>query len=283
MATLPNIADIRYSGFYLPVFSLVYIHQNLGLPVEVPFPVFTILVTTQNFGFLLFLTLFGALSGHGARRSIYGIEGAKNNPKNRWVSLWYRSVFMLKKKPGKPPRNLFDIVEKIEKSIEAFRELSRLQQLLIAFFRGIRLMLLWPLKIVYPAVALLSTWFLAITAIQSGLEPLGSLLLIGQTVFFVGSIVFARFPTAVPVESVPWIHLSEYHKSELLHQRGDLEFEYGPLDFSERTYNQTDQFIDAPENLPHYQNQDDVNWTISLEETEPEHVVELDSDSQEEV
>ena len=124
MSSIPNPADIRYGGFYLPVFSLLYIHREIDLPIYVPLPVFDFSLHTGNFPILLGLTFLGALIGHGESRSIYGMGGAENNPKDKWTVLWYRFLFAFKKRPGKVPKDIDHVFEKFENSVEWFVELS---------------------------------------------------------------------------------------------------------------------------------------------------------------
>lgn len=113
MVSLPNPADVRYGGFYLPVFSLLYIYQEIGLPVELPLPYFTFLLNEGNFPIFIGLTLLGALIGHGASRAIYGVEGAKINPKNRWAVRWYRNLFAFKEKTGEASKNVAASLKKV--------------------------------------------------------------------------------------------------------------------------------------------------------------------------
>lgn len=279
MASLPNPADIRYGGFYLPVFSLLYTHQELGLPIELPLSLLSIVVTEGNFPYFMGLTFLGALIGHGASRSVYSIEGAKGNPKNRWAVFWYRTLFTVKKKPEKPPRTIDDLQKKLETSLEWFGDLSRREKALVSLIRLARLAIIWPAKLTFLGMALLTSWVLAIAAFGGALQPLGTLLLVAQLVFFFGSWVFNRFPTAVPVDAVPWLYLAEYHKAELLHERGDVDFEYGPLNFTQSAVDWIEEVRRHVYDRPHHVDNEDVDWKVPLENNKPQYLVELDGDT----
>lgn len=182
MASLPNPTDIRYGGFYLPVFSLLYIHQEIGLPVELPLA--RILLTEEKFPFLLGIVFLGALIGHGASRSIYGIDGAKTNPKNRLSVLWYHTLFSVKKNPGKPPKTADELREKFWGAIDGFVSLSNRIKALVVLIRLGRFSVIWPAKLTLILTALITTGVLAYHALEGDLQPLGLLLLTGQIVFF---------------------------------------------------------------------------------------------------
>lgn len=281
MASPPNPADIRYGGFYLPVFSLLYVHQKIGLPVELPIPFLNIVLTSDHFPILIGITLFGALIGHGASRSIYGIDGAKRNPKNRWAVLWYRILFNIKKKPGKPPRTINDLEKKFENSIKRFWELSRGGKTLISVYRLGRLAVIWPAKLTFLGMVLLTTWLLASAAFEGILQPLGALLFVAQVVFFFGSWILDRFPTAIPVDAAPWLYLAEFHKTEHLHEQGDVKFEYGPPKFRQSA---VDRFNEASRPIydqPSYFDNEDVDWMVPIEDTQSQYVVSLDSENDE--
>jgi len=280
MASPPNPADIRYGGFYLPVFSLLYAHQEMGLPVELPLPFLRIVVTDSNFAFFIGLTFLGALIGHGASRSIYSVDGAKRNPKNRWAVFWYRSLFTVKKKPGKPPRTIDDLEKKLVTSLEWFWDLSNRGKALISVYRLTRFTVIWPAKLTFLGMALLTTWVLANVAFSGTLQPLGALLLVTQLVFFFGSWVFNRFPTAVPVDAAPWVYLAEYHKAEHLHERGDVEFEYGPPNFTQSAVERFDEAQRPIYDRPSYFDDEDVDWMVPLEDIHPQYVVPLDEDTE---
>lgn len=245
-------------------------------------PVIRIVLHEGNFAFLVGLTFLGALIGHGSSRSIYGIEGAKSNPKSPWIVRWYQILFAVKKNPGKPPETIEDLWEKLDHSFEWFEGLSTTQKVLISAYRFIRLAIVSPTRIVFLGIALLTTWILAIEAIKGSLQPLGGLLLIAQLVFFFGSWVFNRFPSAVPVDPAPWIFLAEYHKAEHLHERDDIEFEYGPLNLVQSAREEFEEVQRDPRNQSRYDNKEDIDWTVPLEEPEPEYLVKLDENSERE-
>lgn len=76
MAPIPNIADLQYGGFYIPIFSLAYVQEQFPLPVELPFPALDILITSTNFGVIFLIAALGALIEHGINRAIFGPDGA---------------------------------------------------------------------------------------------------------------------------------------------------------------------------------------------------------------
>ena len=282
MASPPNPADIKYGGFYLPIFSLLYVYQEIGLPVELPLYFLNIVLTDSNFPIFAGLTFLGALIGHGASKSIYSTDGAKHNPKNRWVVLWYRTLFTVKKNPGKPPRTIDELEKKMITSVEWFWNLSRVEKTLISVYRLGRFTVIWPAKLVFLSVALLTTWVLANVAISGSLQALGALFLVTQIVFFFGSWVFNRFPTSVPLDAAPWLYLAEYHKAEYLHDRGDVDFEYGPLNFTQSAVDRFDEAQRRVYDRPSYYDNGDVDWMVSLENTPPQYVVPLDEDTESE-
>lgn len=275
MVSIPNPVDIKYSGFYLPIFSLLFIQHEVKLPVELPIPLVNIGLYEGNFGYILGLTFLGALVGHGASRSIYGIEGAKTNPKNRWAVLWYRTLFSFKKRPGKPPKTIDDLIEKMAASVERFLAISRLNKAITVIYSLARLALIFPAKLTFLAVAFLTTWILAVAALNGPLQPVGTLLLITQVVFFFGSWIFNQYPTPVPVDAAPWVYLAEYHKADYLHQRGAIDFEYGPLNFTDSVVEEFEETRRTVRNRPVYYDKEDVDWLIPIEETEPDYLIKL--------
>ena len=279
MASPPNPADIKYGGFYLPVFSLLYVHQEIGLPVELPLYFINIVLTDSNFPVFAGLTFLGALIGHGASKSIYSTDGAKHNPKNRWVVLWYRTLFTVKKNPGKPPRTIDELEKKMETSLEWFWNLSRVKKTLIFVYRLGRFIVIWPAKLTFLSMALLTTWVLANVAISGSLQALGALFFVTQIVFFFGSWVFSRFPTSVPLDAAPWLYLAEYHKAEHLHEQGDIEFEYGPPNFTQSAVDRFNETQRPVYNRPLYYNDEDVDWMVPLENTQSQYTVPLDEDA----
>lgn len=276
MTSLPNPADIRYGGFYLPVFSLLYIYQEIGLPVELPLPYFKLVLSEANISIVIGLTILGAIIGHGASRAIYGVDGAKINPKNRKAVLWYRNLLTLKKKPGRPPKSINHLTEKLEHSINWFEELSTVSKGVIVLYRLTRFTVIWPAKLVFLGVVLLTTGVLTVSALQGTLQLLGAVLLVGQLVFFFGRWVFNRFPTAVPVESAPWIYLAEYDKAEYLHEKGDIDFEYGPLNFRQSVLDEFEETQSSLQSPPHDYDEEDIDWLVPIEDPEPEYVITLE-------
>lgn len=165
---------------------------------------------------------------------------------------------------------------KLEESTNWFEELSLLQNVLLFGYRVIRFVVIWPAKLVFLAIVLLTTWVLAVSAIEGTLQLLGALLLIGQILFFFGGWIFNRFPTVVPVDSAPWIYLAEYHKAEYLHEQGEIDFEYGPIRFKNSVLEEVEE-AQHKLNDPHndYEN-DDIDWLIPIDNPEPEYLISLD-------
>lgn len=188
----------------------------------------------------------------------------------------------MKKTPGKPPETVGDLYEKFHHSVEWFAELSTIQKLLAVVYRFIRLIIVLPTRVVFVAIVFLTTWVLATGAIGGDIRPLGALLLITQLVFFFGSWVFNRFPTAVPADSAPWIFLSEYHKAEHLHDREDIEFEYGPLNLTQSAAEEFEEMQRDLRNQPHSQGEKDIDWMVPFEEPESEYLIKLDEDLEDE-
>jgi hypothetical protein len=279
MATPPNPSDIRYGGFYLPVFSLLYVHQEIGLPVELPLHFHSLVLTEGNFLLFSGMTFLGALFGHGASRSIYGIEGARRNPKNRWAVLWYRLLFTLKKTPGKPPTTVDHLQSKVEKVQDWYFDLSVGKKILVTLVKFVRSIVILAAKTAFISMVFLTTWTLGNAAISGSLGTLGAILLVAQFLFFFGSWAFNRFPTAVPLDAAPWLYLAEYHKAELLHERGKVDFEYGPFDLTKPI---TGWLLESERrifNRPHYVGKEDIDWVVPLEDNSTKYVVPLEEET----
>lgn len=287
MASIPNPADIRYGGFYLPVFSLLYINREIGFPVDLPVPVLSRVFSASNFPLLLGLTFLGAIITHGESRSIYGIEGAEGSPKDSGVVRWYRILFTFKKKPGRPPKTLDDLFRKLEYSTSWFANQSLAGKFAIVLYRISRFVVTWPSKVTLVVTALLTTAILAGSAVQAGLQLIGGVLLLGQLVFFFGSAIFNRFPTVVPTESAPWIYLAEYEKADYLYERGDIEFEYDPRGFTDSAYEILEEIgvLEGDQrniyNTPPKYDNENTDWLVPIEKPDPDYLIDLDDSSTE--
>jgi len=257
MATIPNIADLQYGGFYIPIFSLAYIQEQFLLPVELPFPVLEIMITSSNFGGFLLIAGFGALIEHGINRSIFGPGGALKNPKNPWVVKWHKILFLVKPEPGVFPESREDLEEKIGSSVEYFESCSSYKKAKLLFTRGVRVVLFGGAGILFSLLVFSLTAFFLLEAYRGSLDYLGYILIIAQVVFFFGSNILGRFPSVVNPDAAPWIYVPEYKKSKILKNRDEIEFEYDPTSFFE-----LEQWLPTEETVT----PDDAEYLISLPE-----------------
>ena len=226
MAGLPNIATIQYGGLYIPVFTMAYIRESVGLPVILPIPYIEPVIDTGNFGLWFAVVLFGALVNHGVTRSIFGLGGALQNPKSPSIVRWYRTVLFWKSRPGLYPNSISNAKEKVQSSVESFFALPCWRMAITALWRCVRGISFSVSSLLYSVMVLGTTILLLIKGTQGELDYLGLLLATSQTAFFYGSIIHGRFPSVVEPEAARWINVPEYLKADILKERGDIEIEH---------------------------------------------------------
>lgn len=243
MAGFPNLSDLKYGGFYIPVFSLAYIQDEFILPVNLPFPIFDIIISTGNLGHFLALAVFGGLIEHGINRAIFGPGGAVQNPKNAWIVRWHKLLFLAKPAPGLFPESPEDLIEKIDTSTEAFLDLKPAQKAVFALSRGIRLLVIGGAVVLFTMLVYSLTVFFLLQALRGTLGYLGLVLALSQLIFFFGSTVLGQFASVVKPDAARWLFVPEYQKSRILKNREEIEFEYDPRGFFE-----TDSWISDKRN-----------------------------------
>jgi hypothetical protein len=78
------------------------------------------------------------------------------------------------------------------------------------------------------------------------------------------------------------LYLAEYHKAAHLHERGDVDFEYGPLNFTQSAVDRFDEAQRPVYNRPSYYDNEDVDWLVPLEDPPTQYIVPLDEDTESE-
>jgi hypothetical protein len=270
MAGIPNIADLRYSGLYLPLFTLAFIRDEMGLPQAVPiiqeYMPMDLILSDSNFPIIFSITLLGCVISHGTKRSIFGTEAAKMNPKNKWVVRWYQALLYWKPRPGRFPDSPDDLPDKIDSSVSWFQNLTPIEKIIASFLRLTRFTVFYSSTAVTKIVAISTTLVLLGYFASGGSSYLGLILLVSQLVFFFGSLIFNRFPSVVPPQSAEWLYLPEYEKSEQMYEENDIEFRYQPEILGDGLF---DNLPDVEGQLD-YQKPPDVEYLVKLDDQSKE-------------
>lgn len=231
MASIPNIADLQYSGFYIPVFTLAYIYERFTLPVELPLPLIEIVISSGNFGLFFIVALVGALVEHGMSRAIFGPGGPLQNPKNAWVVRWHKMLFLWKSNPGLFPQSLKELEKKFYNTLDRFEEATIVEKGVYLIRTGLRGILFGGAVVLFTTLTFLLTAFLLIEGLAGSLDYIGLILLITQLVFFFGSHVLGRFASVVSPDAARWLFVPEYKKAQMLNDRDEIDFAYDPRGF----------------------------------------------------
>lgn len=215
---LRQATDLRYSGFYLPVLTLVYLQNEAATGIGI------LWWTVPEFsypGFYLYLTvsLLGAAVNHGIYRSIYGPGGPRRNPKDKWTVRYQRFAMLFWKNPDIRPSSLAEFDERVDAGIEAATK-SWLS-LVVVGFRAVMLTLIF---FFYSVISISVFVVLFGTVLKGSVDYLGFGLLAAQALFFFGPVVWGRFAPVISEDSAPWIFVPEHRRAPALYDDDKIEF-----------------------------------------------------------
>lgn len=182
VSTIRDVANIQYSGLYIPVASWFYIYHQ----------------TESRLAFYAIpITLLGATIAHGIFVSIFGHEGPRIHPKKDLAVVGYSLGLMYTKSPGGTPDTMDEFYQRL---YDAF-----------TVRRGIRFTAMLTISILFVVFSLYSLIPLYKISANGG-DLLAGVLLLTQLIFIIQGVMMNRFASVLPPEEAEWVWVPEYRR-----------------------------------------------------------------------
>lgn len=265
-----QITNLRYAGYYIPLISAVYLHNEGASGLSISGHSFPAL-NGEFFLITLGGLFLGAIVNHGMYRSIFGRGGPRQNPKDKWTVRYQRVALLFWKHPKIRPSSLSELEDRFFEGIDRLTSSSLLAALVLG-----RFLCLVIIQLMYSILTLSIFIILGMTVIRGSIDYLGFGLFTAQAVFLIAPKFWKRFATVIPENAAEWIFVPEHRRASTLFDDDDIDFQRDPRGLF-------DDLLEVINSLTHSDEEtdNDTDYLIPLKSDEPEYLISLEKASSE--